>query len=114
MQPLYADQAGEPWLGGDEFREYIVLDALKGEQKIVARFITQFQNDTSFYRFFKSSDDPPQAYMWMMVPAPFGPGFVHRLIPYDTWGDLAGAVGDLIFTDLIRCLAEGSIGIMYN
>jgi hypothetical protein len=114
MQNLYADQAGEPWLGGEEFLEYLIPDSLKGEQRIVARFITQFETDTSFYRFFKSPEDPPQTYMWMMVPAPFGPGFIHRLIPFDTCGDLECAVGDLVFKDLIRCLAEGCIGIMNN
>jgi hypothetical protein len=114
MQTVYADQAGEPWLGGEEFREYLIPDSLKGEQIIVARFITQFQTATSFYRFFKSPGHPPQAYMWMMVPAPFGPGFVHRLLPFDSWKDLEFAVGDLVFRDLIRCLAEGSIGIISN
>ena len=111
---LYADQQGEPWLGTEEYREYLIPDSLKGDQKIVARFITQFETGTSFYRFFKSPKNPPQTYMWMMVPAPFGPGFVHRLIPFDTWGDLEPAVGDLVFKDLIRCLAEGSLGITSN
>jgi hypothetical protein len=112
--PIYADQVGEPWLGTEEYREYLIPDTLKGDQKIVARFITQFETDASFYRFFKSPDNPPQAFMWMMVPAPFGPGFVHRLIPFETWGDLEFAVGDHVCKDLIRCLAEGSIGIRHN
>jgi hypothetical protein len=111
---LYVDREGEPWLGTEEYREYLIPDCLKGDQKIVARFITQFETATSFYRFFKGPENPPQAYMWMMVPAPFGPGFVHRLIPFETWGDLEGAIGDLVFKDLIRCLAEGSIGIANN
>jgi len=112
--PLYADQDGEPWLGTEEYREYLVPDTLKGDQKIVARFVTQFETANSFFRFFKGPENPPQAYMWMMVPAPFGPGFVHRLIPFDSWGDLELAVGDLEFKDLVRCLAEGSIGITCN
>jgi hypothetical protein len=111
---LYADREGEPWLGTEEYREYLIPDSLKGEQKIVARFITQFETATSFYRFFKSPDNPPQAYMWMMIPAPFGPGFVHRLLAFSTWGDLETAVGNPLFKDLIRCLAEGSIGITGN
>jgi hypothetical protein len=114
MQTFYADQSGEPWLGGEEFQEYLIPDSIKGDQKIVARFITQFETATSFYRFFKGPENPPQAYMWMMVPAPFGPGFIHRLVPFEFWEDLAFVVGDLEFTDLIRCLAEGSIGIKIN
>ena len=112
--PLYADQEGEPWLGTEEYREYLIPDSLKGNQKIVARFVTQFETSTSFYRFFRGPENPLQAYMWMMVPAPFGPGFVHRLIPFTTWGDLEFAVGDHVFKDLIQCLAEGSIGITSN
>jgi hypothetical protein len=50
----------------------------------------------------------------MMTPAPFGPGFVHRLIPFDSWKDLEFAVGDFDMKDLVRCLAEGSIGLTAN
>jgi len=111
---LYADQACAPSLDGEEYREYLIPDSLKGEQKIVARFITQFETATSFYRFFKGPESPPQAYMWMMLPAPFGPGFVHRLIPYESWRDLEFVVADSDIKELIRCLAEGSIGITNN
>jgi hypothetical protein len=114
MRPFYVDQADEPWLGRAGYQEFVIPDSLKGEQKIVARFITQFETATSFYRFFKGPENPPQAYMWMMVPAPFGPGFIHRLIAFDSWQDLEFAVGDLELKDLIRCLAEGSLGITNN
>ncbi len=110
----YPDHPCEPCLAGDDYQEYLIPDTLKGEQRIMARFITQFETSTSFYRFFKGPEIPPRAYMWMMVPAPFGPGFVHRLIPYDSWVDLELAVGDHNLKDLIRCLAEGSIGIADN
>jgi hypothetical protein len=110
----HPDQTHEPWLAGEGYQEYLFPDSLKGEQRIVARFITQFETFTSFYRFFKGPENPPQAYMWMMVPAPFGPGFVHRLIPFDSWRDLEFAVGDLDLKDLVRCLAEGSIGLTAN
>jgi hypothetical protein len=108
------DQIQESWSDDGDCREYLIPDSIKGEQRIMARFITQFATSTSFYRFFKGPEAPPRAYMWMMVPAPFGPGFIHRLIPFDSWGDLAFAVGDLECKDLIRCLAEGSIGITSN
>jgi hypothetical protein len=107
-------QTHEPWLAGEGYQEYLIRDSLKGEQRIVARFITQFETCTSFYRFFKGPGNPPQAYMWMMVPAPFGPGSIHRLITYKSWLDLEFAVGEVNFKDLIRCLAEGSIGATIN
>jgi len=110
----HPDPAQEPWLGDGDYQEYLIPDSIKGDQRIVARFITQFATPKSFFRFFKGQGNPPQAYMWMMAPAPFGPGFVHRLIPYDSWGDLEFAVGDLDLKDLIRCLAEGSIGLTVN
>jgi hypothetical protein len=108
------DQAPEPWLGTEDYQEYLIPDTLKGDQRIVARFVTQFATPTSFYRFFKGPGQQPQAYMWMMVPAPFGPGFVHRLIAYDSWLDLESAVGDHHLKDMIRCLAEGSLGLANN
>jgi hypothetical protein len=107
----YSNQAPEPWLGDGDYQEYLIPDSIKGDQRIFARFITQFSTSTSFFRFFKGPENPPQAYMWMMVPAPFGPGFIHRLIPFDSWGELDFAVGDCDFKDLVRCLAEGSIGL---
>ncbi len=107
----HPDQTHEPWWGDGDYQEYRIPDSLKGEQRMVARFITQFATPTSFYRFLKGPGHPPQAYMWMMVPAPFGPGSVHRLIPFDSWGDLEFAVGDLDFADLVRCLAESSLGL---
>lgn len=109
-----ADPASDSWLATDDYQEYLIPDSLKGEQRIVARFITQFQTPTSFYRFFKGPEPQPQAHMWMMVPAPFGPGFVHRLIAYDSWVDLEWAVGDHHLKDLIRCLAESSLGVTNN
>jgi hypothetical protein len=110
----YPDQAPEPWLGDGEYQEYLIPDTIKGDQRIFARFITQFTTATSFYRFFKTPENPSQAYLWMMVPAPFGPGFVHRLIPFNSWNELEFAVGDFEFKDLVRCLAEGSIGLTLN
>ncbi len=110
----YPDQAPEPCLGDGEYQEYLIPDTIKSDQRIFARFITQFATNSSFYRFFKGPEDPPQAYMWMMVPAPFGPGFVHRLIPFNSWGELEFAVGDFELKDLVRCLAEGSIGLTLN
>jgi hypothetical protein len=109
-----ANPAPEPWEGDGDYREYLIPDTLKGDQRIVARFITQFATPVSFFRFFKGPENPPQAYMWMMTPAPFGPGFVHRLIPFDSWKDLEFAVGDFDMKDLIRCFAEGSIGLTAN
>ena len=47
----------------------------------------------------------------MMVPAFFGPGFIHRLVPYESWMNLEFAVGEVKNKDLIRCLAEGVIGL---
>jgi hypothetical protein len=108
---LHPDQAPDPSLAEQASQEYIIPDTIKGEQKIVAHFITQFETQTSFYRFFKSPGNPPQAYMWMMVPAPFGPGFMHRLIPYESWMNLEFAVGEVKNKELIRCLAEGVIGL---
>lgn len=110
----HPNQTHEPWLSDGDYQEYLIPDSIKGDQRIVACFITQFATPTSFYRFFKGPEPQPQAYMWMMAPAPFGPGFVHRLIPFDSWGDLEFAVGDLEFKDLVRCLAEGSIGLTVN
>jgi hypothetical protein len=110
----HLDVSPGTWFAGEGCQEYLIPDSLKGEQRIVARFITQFETSTSFYRFFKGPENPPQAYMWMMVPAPFGPGCIHRLIAYQSWLDLEFAVGDLNFKDLIRCLAEGSIEAATN
>lgn len=110
----HPDPAQEFWWGDGDYREYLIPDSLKGDQRIVARFITQFATAASFFRFFTGPGNPPQAYMWMMTPAPFGPGFVHRLIPFDSWGDLEFAVGDFDMKDLVRCLAEGSIGLTNN
>ena len=107
----HPDQTHETWWDDGEYQEYLIPDSLKGEQRMVARFITQFATTTSFYRFLKGPGNPSQAYMWMMVPAPFGPGSVHRLIPFDSWRDLEFAVGDPPFKDLVRCLAEGSLGL---
>jgi hypothetical protein len=110
----HPEQSHELWLAGEGYQEYLIPDSLKGEQRIVARFITQFVTSTSFYRFLLGPENPPQAYMWMAVPAPFGPGCIQRLIPYESWPDLEFAVGEVNFKDLIRCLAEGSLGITAN
>ena len=77
---LHPDQAPDPSLAKQEYQEYIIPDTLKGEQKIVARFITQFETPTSFYRFFRSADNPPGLYVddgtgsfWAWIHSPAGP-----------------------------------------
>jgi hypothetical protein len=111
MKALPPNQEIDPVVVDSEYREFIIPDSLKGEQRIIARFVTQLETPSSFYRFFQGPENPPKAYLWMMVPAPWGPGFIHRLIQYEAWRDLECAVGDIKNKDLVKCLAEGSIGI---
>jgi hypothetical protein len=106
-----SDQAPDPSLAKQAYPESIIWDPIQGEQKIFARLISQFETPTSCYHFSQSPDNPPQAYMWMMVPAPLGPGFMDRLIPYDDWMNLEFAVGEVKCKELLRCLADGVVGL---
>ena len=48
---LHPDQAPDPSLAKQEYQEYIIPDTIKGEQKIVARFITQFETQRASTAF---------------------------------------------------------------
>jgi len=46
-------------LGDGDYQEYFVPDSIKGDQRIFARFITQFSTATSFFRFFNDPSGLP-------------------------------------------------------
>lgn len=84
------------------FHTLVIEDTLKGMQEVFVRLVSERKGIFGIYRFLVGEGG--EAYMWMVIKSPFGPGVIQRLIQFSSWQELEVHVGS---DWVLQSMAEG-------